>query len=1437
MLQLKRKNRKDANLDSFFQLTVHKITPVHPKCTIDTERTQIIADLMDSVQTTKKEYYLKINAFTDIRETLTFGYKRDGLLEKPNLGLNICLKSCSSLDSTIFAHYTLNVNNIIYNDAGYMEPRWLPLQSVDKQDQITAYICISALVLRLVHVMDTPLFSNIVNVSLENLSLRDNDIPGNINLEHNSIRLKVQDLEYIAAHIQQFDIELTYGNVKLKSATVYSENFAEQYFELVTTIPLVHEYLTITLCTNGKVVSTYKKAILDFVISDKKKLVSFNMTDNLTGTLISRFVGLYEVYNNASTNAIFTNKQIESNRALKPIDKTIFNLNIDCFSINNLEFLNGQMVKMKLKWGNGIEETGLIEVSLGQIVLNRRFSLESHFTFVNDNFDALPHPELYLIDNNDVVLYRRVIPINDAHIFYDHSSVFKLPFTSYLMDNRKEGEYVPFVSLKLFFLNCEERVVRKSFNTKPHITKDPCYIIIDLFSLSKRSILNVTNMAILRIKHGNVVKTININRYSSYNWLNTKVVISSYILDGYMAPIYIQFTDDNCNVKASLIDVYPVLHGIPQRCKIDNEIELTLSIRLFTDIEKFKDVLTLHQTIYDDVNGSYETVLNNQVSNKLTKPDCATYRISVNIWKLENFTNEVNRMKLKNPCLFLGILPLLMLNQSVKGYQKHVYVNKYMFPRNHSLQNDVVDSADLPFGNQIELEYNLPSDYRLLPKFHVSFVEKDVTTIDEGFLKQLNENEELHLGSCEIDLFEILVENKIMLFKRLSKLYNAVRNMNLRNKDKIRNIIKHKLGELENDLDFNVGNRCGITKPSIDDSRKIFHRAVCKFLMNTQSKFNKIHVSDIKAKNGYYAIKSRILDKLNNTSVNKYTKLNLTSIKPIKAQKLPTYSSAISQDRNSFTQLGRESFAIKPRALTKYVLNEATMQNSDMFFIQPKFMVVEGSKREIDVPDLNCYYRIGNDKEVDSHYRYILPCSLEESIYLEDYSGWSSYKLNSFRNMDIADIRSKINIIDDRDYNFFNELDAYGIDSKLINLRSDEIFGSYAPNEQIKINLYLIDMLIDDNLLNSGVSMEVKIDDTVAKRIPISELNINQDGAIEILEIVEIETKLDKAKIIQINIVLPDIEFNEDLIISSTSIDIEQRYLGNSWHKLQHKPIETRTLHASKCNSITGQLRLWVDIFSKSNTHRPKKYKLKSPISTDLEARLVLWSLNGYDDETVDKEINEVYIHTELITTGSLYNDNTAVQQTPARFVKSPQQIIDFNYRMVWRFKAGQGSHRLHISTRNVTNNTNLDSYIDITELSKRAINSKKTVSKAIDASGAAIDFDIETLTQPDGAQSTIESNFSFSSSNATIRARLEIVPLNIATSKPVGTGRNHPNVEPYLPEPTKGDYSKTEKIRDIYKEIPKEIKVELATYFFIFLLGFIVILFTVKHMVNFMIY
>lgn len=1425
--------KSTISLDSFFQFTIHKISPVHPKCTIDTEKTQIVVDLFDLSQSSRRTYSLKQNAFTPVKETLAFRYNREALLDGAKTGLRVYLKVHESdNEKSVFAHCSMNVANMLGDDMKRMGPRWLPFQGTEKHEQIVAFICVSAVALKTGSIAENPLFDAVSAQEIEGLNLRENDVAGSLALEQNKFYINLSDLEFIHSSISKFDVELVYGDQVIRKSDLDGKYYLAQSFEFATTVPVISEYVYLKIYHNEEVVSVFKKPIFEFVISRKRKMLSLNLVRTADGTLVARLIGRYESSLGRKTRQSFVALPDELTQNLNMIEKENFKMAIDFAAIGNLEPFEGEALGVKVRWGQAEQTLSMTQIKSGQLIVNRRIMLESEFTFVDENFDALPQPEIYIINQEGTVLFWKSLHVKDAQVLYDQSYDSKIKFRSYLVDNKREGEYTPLLHLKFFIYESEKKLVIKRLSSKPDTTRDPCFFLIDVISLVSKKLLSTTAEAKLLIKHNEVTSTVDIKQFSTFNWVNAKISLSSYRLDHLIAPLYVWLAIDGLTPKDAVVDYNQALDGIPQRVEIDKDVELVLVMRFIHDEQLFRNSIIVNQVLYRSLEGSMNQFIDNSTPVSHARPDVSTYKVVMNVWKVENFTSEVNRMWIRNPYLSIMTSPLHMKSE-VERDARYGASQKYLFPRDPTPQHNLTSPTDMPFGSQLEMEFNLPADYRLLPKFDIGFVEKSIQKERSAFEGQMGSNDELFLGTCKLDLFYLIVESKMVLFKRLHKLHKIINKLNIGQKAEVRELIRLKLLSIEADLEFNKRYKQKIKGQEDEDLRRLFFRAVHNVLESVDNKVPKPKLQDIKALNGFYAIKARLLEQLNDGSMDKTSHLSL-AILPALVNKL-----GMSFDGAKKTEApkadSQETPGSSPVALSKYVLNESTMRDIDHFVIKPRYIKVDREKKETDVPSPQLYYKVAKDSKSDCHYRYILPCPLESSAYLEDYSSWSSYALESHRDKRVADLRSKITVSDEKDQEFFKQLDKYGIDSKLYGFQAGEVFSSYTPSEKLKINVYLLDMLIHDEIAEDELILEVRVGNAVIRRIQVDELNASKEGSIEILETVEHSSRVDKVRPLTLNLVRRDFEFNEEVTIATTSLDIEQRFFCNSWRRLKDKPIETRNMVSTINGSLMGKCRLWLDIHQKSDSSFAKKCVLKKPSANELEARLVVWGLDNYQLEGRAGKREEIYVQGEFISTNKLSCLTDKIQQTTARFITKPQAAVDFNYRMVWGFKGGRGSHRLQLSLYNVSTGNNLEAHIDLSDLSRQVLETGKAASAAVDDVGNFADFYLPTTVSKTLTPAYTSEDLDSSNTPPKLRVRLEILPVHLARAKPAGQGRNHPNMDPYLPEPLRGNYPKTESITDVYNEIPKNIKYELAVYLFVFLMGFVFVLLAGRSLVNLM--
>eukprot|EP01083_Nonionella_stella_P003953 11373_1 len=259
----------------------------------------------------------------------------------------------------------------------------------------------------------------------------------------------------------------------------------------------------------------------------------------------------------------------------------------------------------------------------------------------------------------------------------------------------------------------------------------------------------------------------------------------------------------------------------------------------------------------------------------------------------------------------------------------------------------------------------------------------------------------------------------------------------------------------------------------------------------------------------------------------------------------------------------------------------------------------------------------------------------------------------------------------------------------------------------------------------------------------------------------------------------------KDGLIGSTCIDIEDRWYDPYWRDyVKPKPIETRTIKLH--HMPHGKLKLWVELLTvEEKKKHPKLIDISQPANDPYELRVIIW------------ECKDVPVHDQLEMMNDLFctasfDDGTYPCQTDLHFrseaawqfnpCRKGAQTTDgsFNWRMKFPInslsKCSQFIQYLNIQVWDKDYFTANDSIGDV-NVDLRAFlefcRSKATKNRCIwrENGNKKIDIPLKKRQKKVGT--------------AIVRVTLELVPYKLIDRFPAGNGRETPNSNPYLADPS----------------------------------------------------
>ena len=145
--------------------------------------------------------------------------------------------------------------------------------------------------------------------------------------------------------------------------------------------------------------------------------------------------------------------------------------------------------------------------------------------------------------------------------------------------------------------------------------------------------------------------------------------------------------------------------------------------------------------------------------------------------------------------------------------------------------------------------------------------------------------------------------------------------------------------------------------------------------------------------------------------------------------------------------------------------------------------------------------------------------------------------------------------------------------------------------------------------------------------------------------------------------------------IGRTKIDLEDRFFGAAWKKLETKPLERRTLRLRGSKMSRGKIECWVDILTKEEAAAHPVIDIKAEEPVEFEMRMVVWQARNVPALDAMSKQNDMFFSAQLTTTGPDNGKPDKVEQETDVHWRSKHGKGSFNWRMVFDVQLPTSDH------------------------------------------------------------------------------------------------------------------------------------------------------------------
>jgi len=259
-----------------------------------------------------------------------------------------------------------------------------------------------------------------------------------------------------------------------------------------------------------------------------------------------------------------------------------------------------------------------------------------------------------------------------------------------------------------------------------------------------------------------------------------------------------------------------------------------------------------------------------------------------------------------------------------------------------------------------------------------------------------------------------------------------------------------------------------------------------------------------------------------------------------------------------------------------------------------------------------------------------------------------------------------------------------------------------------------------------------------------------------------------------------DLLFGDDLI-GKTIIDLDDRFFSPDWQALEEKPIEYRQIYHESTSLSQGVIISWLEIEpqSKGNKKEQKVWDIAPEPVRDYQVRLSV--MDTKDVPCMDIEgTSDVFI--------KCYIDDKDKRQTDTHY-RCQSGEASFNYRINFDIKAPRDDYLLVLQCWDFDVFSKNDYICEWTFDLKLLFEAIRITQQPIHLTKKYYNAFLKPK-MPEGTFIDFRDDDTFylgvvkDGKVIKVRLDLRIVPEAVAIVNPVGSARQEPNQEPYLPPP-----------------------------------------------------